>query len=54
MQNGYMGVLVAETPEHKACFTCEHELRVDRAECNACARQWQASNMTQYIGWKAK
>jgi hypothetical protein len=36
----------------KGCGTCEFRAAVDRAECNACARGWQASSMREFIGYR--
>jgi hypothetical protein len=49
----YMGIFVEEdTDEPKSCATCEYETAVDRAECNACAREWNASGYKRFVGWK--
>ena len=54
-ESNYMGVFVDEgEAENKSCATCMFEREVDRHDCNACAREWQASSMTRFIGWKAK
>lgn len=36
------------------CTTCKYEHEVDRHECNACARAWNESGYTLYIGWEPK
>lgn len=41
-------------PGIKHCTTCYYEHEIDRLECNACARNWNASNYKEYIGWKPK
>lgn len=52
MKGGYMGVFVVEESEpQKSCATCTYELAVDRAECNACAREWVRSGYTRHVGW---
>lgn len=49
----YMGIFVEEDDaEVRSCGTCEYEREVDRADCNACAREWNASKYKRFIGWK--
>jgi hypothetical protein len=40
--------------DEKHCTTCEFEAAQDRAACNACAREWNASGYTRYINWVPK
>jgi len=51
----YMGIFVREDEqEQRSCGTCEWQAAVDRAECNACAREWNASGYKRFVGWKLK